>query len=410
MSARARFHLAKRKKSDHVSDALMPRFFDRYSRFAHRWIAAILLGGFASFAAINLCAAEKLQFNRDIRPILSDRCFKCHGPDKAARKAGLRLDLPEEAYAEREKSHKHAIVPGKPNESLVCQKIFSSDPDDLMPPPDSNLSLTKEQKETLQRWIAEGAQYQPHWAFIPPPDSVPVPSVKKKTWPRGDLDRFILARLEKEGLKPSPEAGKGRWLRRVTYDLTGLPPTPQEVDAFAADKSSSAYETVVDRLLASEHFGERMAVPWLDTARYADSYGYQSDLLCPTWPYRDWVIQAFNDNLPYDRFLVEQLAGDLIPNHTEAQVIASGFQRNNMVTHEGGTIPEENLTNYNVDRVKTLGESMLGLTLGCAQCHDHKFDPITQKDYYRFMAAFTPAYNPANWKPVFPWKREVRDR
>src|SRR6266481_5639147 len=251
MSARARFHLAKPNKSDHALDALMPRFFDSYSRFAHRWIPAILLGGFVFLPTTNLLAAEKLQFNRDIRPILSDRCFKCHGPDKAARKASLRLDLPEEAYAERKKSHNHAIVPGKPNESLVCKKIFSNDPDDLMPPPDSNLSLTKEQKETLRRWIAEGAQYQPHWAFILPPDAIPVPTVKNRTWPRTEIDRFILARLEKEGLKPSSEASKERWLRRVSYDLIGLPPTPQETDAFLAEKSSSAYESVVDRLLAS---------------------------------------------------------------------------------------------------------------------------------------------------------------
>src|SRR6266404_4841179 len=388
MTACARFHLAKPNKSDHVLRALMPRLFDSYSRFAHRWIPALLLGGFVAFPAMNLLAAEKLQFNRDIRPILSDRCFKCHGPDKAARKASLRLDLAEEAYAERKKLHKHAIVPGKPNESLLCQKIFSNDPDDLMPPPDSNLSLTKEQKETLRRWIAEGAQYQPHWAFIPPPDSVPVPSVKKKTWPRGDIDRFILARLEREGLKPSPEAGKVRWLRRVTYDLIGLPPTPQEVDAFVADKSSTAYETVVDRLLASEHFGERMAVPWLDTARYADSYGYQSDLLCPTWPYRDWVVQAFNDNLPYDRFLTEQLAGDLLPHATPQQRLATAFNRLHRQTNEGGSIEEEWRTEYVADRVHTFSTAFLALTFECAHCHDHKFDPITQRDYYSLSAFF----------------------
>src|SRR5882724_3118475 len=380
--------LAKRNRRHHVLGALMPRFLERYPRFAHRNISGILLGGIASLVAVNVLAAEKLQFNRDIRPILSDRCFKCHGPDKAARKASLRLDLPEEAYAERKKSHNHAIVPGKPNESLVCKKIFSNDPDDLMPPPDSNLSLTKEQKETLRRWIAEGAQYQPHWAFIPPPDSVPVPSVKKKTWPRSDIDRFILARLEKERLKPSPEAGKVRWLRRVTYDLIGLPPTSQEMDAFVADKSSSAYETVVDRLLASQHFGERMAVPWLDTARYADSYGYQSDLLCPTWPYRDWVVQAFNANLPYDRFLTEQLAGDLLPHATPQQRLATAFNRLHRQTNEGGSIEEEWRSEYVADRVHTFSTAFLALTFECCRCHDHKFDPIKQRDYYSLAAFF----------------------
>src|SRR5712664_3562731 len=388
MTARARFHLAKPNKSDHVLGALMPRLFDSYSRFAHRWVPALLLGGFVAFPAMNLLAAEKLQFNRDIRPILSDRCFKCHGPDKAARKASLRLDVADEAYAERKKSHKHAIVPGKPDESLVCQKIFSSDPDDLMPPPDSNLSLTKEQKETLQRWIAEGAQYQPHWAFIPPPDSVHVPSVKNRTWPRSDIDRFILARLEKEGLKPSPEASKARWLRRVTYDLIGLPPTPQETDAFLAEKSSSAYESVVDRLLASQHFGERMAVPWLDTARYADSYGYQSDQLCPTWPYRDWVVGAFNRNLSYDRFLAEQLAGDLLPNSTREQRLATAFNRLHRQTNEGGSIEEEWRTEYVADRVHTFSTAFLALTFECCRCHDHKFDPIKQRDYYSLAAFF----------------------
>src|SRR5438876_931921 len=212
MTARARFHLAKPNKSDHVLGALMPRLFDSYSRFAHRWIPALLLGGFVAFPAMNLLAAEKLQFNRDIRPILSDRCFKCHGPDKAARKSGLRLDIAEEAYAERKKSHKHAIVPGKPDQSLVCRKIFSTDKDDIMPPPESNLSLSAPEKEKLRRWIAEGAQYQPHWAFIPPPASIPLPAVSNKAWPRNAIDRFVLARLQKEGLKPSPEADRSRWL------------------------------------------------------------------------------------------------------------------------------------------------------------------------------------------------------
>jgi hypothetical protein len=333
-------------------------------------------------------AAEKLQYNRDIRPILSDRCFKCHGPDKAARKAGLRLDIAEEAYAERKKSRKRALVPGKPEESLVCQKIFSTDKDEMMPPPESNLSLSAQEKATLRLWIREGAQYQPHWAFIPPPASVPLPAVKNRTWPRNAIDRFILARLEKEGLKPSPEAGRTRWLRRVTYDLNGLPPTPEEVNAFLADKSPEAYERVVDRLLSSKHYGERMAVPWLDAVRYADSYGYQSDQLCPTWPYRSWVVDAFNDNLPFDRFLTEQLAGDLLPRPTRQQRLATAFNRLHRQTNEGGSIEEEWRTEYVADRVNTLGTAVLGLTLECCRCHDHKFDPIAQRDYYSLSAFF----------------------
>jgi hypothetical protein len=333
-------------------------------------------------------AAEKLQFNRDIRPLLSDRCFKCHGPDKAARKAGLRLDLADEAYAERKKNHQHAIVPGKPEASLVCRKIFSNDPDDLMPPPDSHLVLSKEEKEKIQRWIREGAQYQPHWAFIAPADSIPVPAVKNKNWPRNPIDRFILARLEKENLQPSPEADKARWLRRVSYDLVGLPPTPEEANVFLADKSPDSFEKVVDRLLASKHFGERMAVPWLDVARYADSYGYQSDQLCPTWPYRDWVVKAFNDGMPYNEFLTEQMAGDLLPQSTRPQRLATAFNRLHRQTNEGGSIEEEWRTEYVADRVNTFGTAFLSLTVECCRCHDHKFDPIKQRDYYSLSAFF----------------------
>ncbi len=357
-------------------------------RLLRRAFIILLYGTLVSMVSSEIHAAEKLQFNRDIRPILSDRCFKCHGPDKASRKAGLRLDLPEEAYAERKKSGGHAIVPGKPDQSLVCQHIFSKDPDELMPPPDAHLALTPAEKETIRRWIAEGGQYQPHWAFIPLPDSTPVPAVKNHSWPRNEIDHFILARLEKDGIKPSPQASKSRWLRRVTYDLTGLPPTPAEADAFLADKSAGAYERVVDRLLASKHFGERMAIPWLDAARYADSYGYQSDQLCPTWPYRDWVVSAFNDNLPFDKFLTEQLAGDLLPHATRKQRLATAFNRLHRQTNEGGSIEEEWRTEYVSDRVRTFSTTFLALTFECAHCHDHKFDPITQRDYYSLFAFF----------------------
>src|ERR1051326_2910161 len=333
-------------------------------------------------------AAENLQYNRDIRPILSDRCFKCHGPDKGSRKAGLRLDLAEEAYAERKKNHKHAIVAGKPEESLVVQKIFSDDPDEKMPPPDSNLALTPKEKETIRKWIEQGGEYQPHWAFIPVPGEVPVPSVRDRKWPRNEIDRFLLSRLEKEGMKPSSEAERSRWLRRVTYDLIGLPPKPEEIDQFLADKSSGAYEKVVDRLLGSKHFGERLAVPWLDAARYADSYGYQSDQLCPTWPYRDWVVNAFNRNLSFDRFLVEQLAGDLIPEATRETRLATAFNRLHRQTNEGGSIEEEWRIEYVSDRVHTFSTAMMGLTFECDNLHDHKFDPVTQRDYYSLSAFF----------------------
>jgi hypothetical protein len=350
--------------------------------------AALFAACLLSLCSTRVAAAANLEFNRDIRPILSDRCFKCHGPDKAARKSGLRLDLPDEAYAERKKSRKHAIVPGKPEESLLCEKIIATDPDDLMPPPDSHLALSDGQKNTLRRWVAEGAKYQPPWAFIPLPDTLALPAVKNRRWPRNEIDRFILARLEQEGVKPSPEAGKSRWLRRVSYDLTGLPPSPAEVEAFLADKSAAAYEKMADRLLASKRFGERMATPWLDAARYADSYGYQSDQLSPTWPFRDWVVEAFNDNLPYDKFLTDQLAGDLLPNPTRRERLGTAFNRLHRQTNEGGSIEEEWRTEYVSDRVHTFSSAFLALTFQCAHCHDHKFDPITQRDYYSLSAFF----------------------
>jgi hypothetical protein len=333
-------------------------------------------------------AGAALRYNRDIRPILSDRCFKCHGPDSGSRKAKLRLDDPASAYGPRKDPNEHAIVPRKPEQSVLVRRIFATDPDDLMPPPASHLTLTDAEKKTLRQWIAEGAKYEPHWAFIPPAASIPVPDVKDKRWARNEIDRFILARLETTGINPSKEADKPRWLRRVTYDLNGLPPTPEEVDAFLADHSPTAYETVVDRLLASNHFGERMAVPWLDAARYADSYGYQSDQLCPTWPYRDWVVGAFNQNMPYNQFLTEQLAGDLLPNATTQQRLATAFNRLHRQTNEGGSVQEEWRNEYVSDRVQTFSSVFLGLTFECARCHDHKFDPITQRDYYSLSAFF----------------------
>jgi hypothetical protein len=326
-----------------------------------------------------------IDYNRDVRPILSENCFACHGFDPVARQADLRLDVAESAFADRDAGP--AIVPGNPEASEAWRRITSDDESEKMPPPDSHRELTAKQKETLRRWIEEGATYQKHWSFIPP-EKAPLPQVSDSMWVRNEIDRFVMARLDAEGLKPSPEADRRMLIRRVYFDLTGLPPSAEEVETFVTDQTPDAYERLVDRLLASPHFGERMALVWLDAARYADTNGFSIDGGRHMWLWRDWVINAFNQNMPYNQFLLEQLAGDLLPNRTDSQLIASGFQRNNMVTHEGGTIPEENLTNYNVDRVKTLGEVVLGLTLGCAQCHDHKYDPITQRDYYRLYAYF----------------------
>lgn len=326
-------------------------------------------------------AAAKIDFSNDILPILSDKCFKCHGPDASGRMANLRLDIPEGAFADR--GGKWPIVPGKPEDSLVVKRITAHE----MPPKFSGKTLSQQEIDTIAEWIKQGARYGKLWSFEPLPKAVPVPQVKS-SWPRNDIDRFILARLQKEGLKPSKPASRDRWLRRVTFDLTGLPPTVEEIVDFEHDKSPAAFEKVVDRLLASPHFGERVAVDWLDAARYADSYGYQSDLIMPVWPYRDWVVKAFNQNLPYDKFLTDQLAGDLLKNPTRDQVLATAFNRLHRQSNEGGSIPLEFKTEYAVDRVSTFGTAMLGLTLGCARCHDHKFDPISQKEFYQLYGYF----------------------
>jgi hypothetical protein len=327
-------------------------------------------------------AETKLGFNRDIRPILSNKCFRCHGFDEKSRKGDLRLDKREDAVASRD--GKSAIVPGKPQESALLQRITTTDSNDVMPPPDSKLSLTAAEKETLQRWIAEGAEYEAHWSLIPPA-SAALPEVKQANWPCNEIDHFVLARLEKEGMTPSPEASRETLLRRVSFDLTGLPPTLQAMDA---DPSAEAYERAVDRLLASKHFGERMAVEWLDAARYADTNGYFGDKTRSLWPWRDWVIDAYNRNLPFDQFTIDQLAGDLLPNASTAQRIATGFNRNHMANNESGIIDEEYRVEYVADRLETTGTTWLGLTIGCARCHDHKYDPITQREFYQLFAFF----------------------
>jgi hypothetical protein len=330
-------------------------------------------------------ATKRVDFNRDIRPILSDTCFKCHGPDEKQRMANLRLDDTEGLFVDR--GGYRIIGPGNAAQSKLYQKVSSKDDSFLMPPAYSGRTLTASQIELIKQWIDQGAKWEMLWSFVPPKRS-PLPDVKGKDWPRNPIDNFVLARLEAEGLKPSPQADKSTLLRRVYFDLTGLPPTPAEIDAFVADHSPDAYEKRVDQLLASPHYGERMAMPWLDMARYADSHGYHVDNLRDMWAWRDWVIKAFNQNMPYDEFTVEQIAGDLLPNATDDQKIASGFNRNHMITLEGGAIPEEYHVEYVVDRVSTTSTAFLGLTMGCARCHDHKYDPIKQKDFYRFFAFF----------------------
>jgi hypothetical protein len=323
-----------------------------------------------------------ISFNRDIRPILAENCFSCHGPDESRRKTRFHFDTRDGAFAKN-----GIIVPGSAATSLLVQRITAADPAARMPPRDSGYALTTAQTDLLRRWIDEGATWDSHWAFVPPA-RVDLPAVSHTQWVRNPIDRFILARLEREGLEPSRPADKVTLLRRLTYDLTGLPPTPREVDAFLADRSSDAYEKRVDALLQSPHYGERMAMPWLDTARYGDTHGYHIDSHRDMWHWRDWVIDAFNRNLPFDQFIIEQLAGDLLPNATREQQVATGFNRNHMINFEGGAIAEEYQVEYVVDRVEATTTSFLGLTMGCARCHSHKFDPISHKEFYQFFAFF----------------------
>jgi hypothetical protein len=343
---------------------------------------------FPTFVALLVAipASAAIDFNREIRPILSDNCFKCHGPDDKHRMANLRLDLRDGgAFAARPKGA--LVVPGDSAKSILYQRISNSDKARRMPPPNAELSLNDNQIRLIKTWIDEGAKWETHWAFAAPkrPD---VPAVKDTGWVRNPIDNFILSRLESENLKPSPEADKTTLLRRVSFDLTGLPPTPEELAAFLADKSPDAYEKQVDRLLHSQHYGERMAMQWLDLARYADSHGYHIDSHRDMWPWRDWLIRAYNDNMPFDRFTILQLAGDLLPNATKDDKIATGFNRNHMINFEGGAIPEEYLVEYVADRAETTSNTFMGLTMGCARCHNHKYDPITQKEFYQLFAFF----------------------
>ncbi|MEY3392497.1 MAG: hypothetical protein RLZZ322_1346, partial [Verrucomicrobiota bacterium] len=340
------------------------------------------------FGALVVCAADvPVDFNREVRPILSDRCYGCHGPDAdKGRKAGLRLD--ELAGATKVlKSGDVAVVPGDVTKSGLVQRILSEDEEDMMPPPELHRPLSKQEKDILIRWVKQGAKYDPHWAFVSP-QAHPAPPVADPSWPKDPLDAFIAHAAAKKGLRTSAPADRATLLRRASFALTGLPPTIAEVDAFLADKSPDAYEKRVDALLASPRYGEHVAVAWLDLSRYADTWGYTGDKAMFAWPWRDWVLKAFNDNKPYDQFLTEQLAGDLLPNPTQEQRVATAYNRIHRMTFEGGSIAEEFRQDGINDRVMTAGYGFMGLTMECARCHDHKYDPISQRDYFSMAAMF----------------------
>ena len=356
------------------------------TRLAHRCRDLLALAALAITSPALAAPAPKagVDFNRDVLPILSENCFHCHGPDEKAREAKLRLDTKDGLL----RTKNPVVIPGKTTQSELFKRLVAKIADDVMPPPKSKKTLTPAQIETVRRWIDAGAPYATHWAFRPP-TTPPVPTIRNPQFTiRNPLDAFIADRLVKEGLRPSPEAPRETLIRRVTLDLTGLPPTPAEVDSFLADKSPKAFETVVDHLLASSRYGERMVWEWLDAARYADSNGYQGDQERTMWPWRDWAVKAFNDNLPYDQFTLWQLAGDLLPDATRDQKLATGFLRNHMINGEGGRIAEENRIEYLFDQAETVGTVWLAATMNCTRCHDHKFDPYTMRDYYGLVAFF----------------------
>lgn len=362
--------------------------FHRYVLFA--------IGTFAVLAACNNRVQERtaevmpdsVDYNFHIRPILSDRCFACHGPDANKREAGLRLDIADSAYkALQESPDMHALVPGNPMASAVFQRITTNDSTLRMPPPSSNMTITAFEVRLIEKWIKQGAKYKPHWAFVPP--ALPaIPEVDDEKWPRNNIDRFTLAQMEAKGLTPNPAADRERLLKRLSLDLTGMVPSPDRMERFAKDTSEKAYERMVDELLADSAYGEKMALHWMDVARYADSHGYQDDNYRSMWPWRDWVIYAFNKNLSYKDFVSWQIAGDKIPNATREQLLASGFNRNHKITEEGGVIDEEYRVSYVLDRTNTFSKSLIGITMECAQCHDHKYDPFSQKEYFELYAFF----------------------
>jgi len=373
-------------------------------RLAVICVAIFVVGAIVS---LNAChntsessvAAEEIpdvvSYNFNIRPILSDKCFKCHGPDANKRQANLRLDMPESAYAAlKDEPDKHALVPGDPGASELYRRITTSDSSEMMPSLKSNLKpLSSYEVKLIKKWIKQGAKYEKHWAFVPP--KLPqIPEVEDKSWPKNTIDYFVLHKQEQKGFKPNPEADKERLLKRLSLDLNGLPPDVALMDRFLADKGPDAYERMVDELMARPQYGEKMALRWMDIARYADSHGYQDDNYRTQWPWRDWVMHAYNENLSYKDFITWQLAGDLIPNHTQEQLLATGFNRNHKITEEGGVIDEEYRVNYVTDRTNTFGKALMGVTLECAHCHDHKYDPFSQKEYYQMFSFFNSVKEP----------------
>src|SRR5882672_1995737 len=375
-------------------------------------LAVCSIGAALAASAKKQSVTEPVDFSSQIRPLISSKCFSCHGPDESSRKAKLRLDLRDEAI----KVHKgtRAIVPGDAASSELVRRITATDPDDIMPPPKTGRTLSAVEIDLLKRWIQQGAPYSPHWSFVKPQREV-LPAVKMKSWPRNAIDYFILTKLEKNGLKPSPSADRSTLVRRLSLDLTGLPPTPAEVNAFVNDPQRDAYERLVDRLLRSPAYGERWARLWLDLSRYADSAGYGSDpLRLNIWPWRDWVIRALNRNLPYDRFTIEQIAGDLLPRNPDSDnqdpIVATAFHRNTMTNTEGGTDDEEFRVAAIKDRANVTAQVWMGLTMGCAQCHSHKYDPITHREYYQFYAFFnqTEDNDQPDERPTLPLPTKVQ--
>ncbi|WP_162339700.1 PSD1 and planctomycete cytochrome C domain-containing protein [Cyclobacterium salsum] len=331
---------------------------------------------------------DEVSYNFHVRPILSDNCFACHGPDANKREANLRLDIEEEAFRSLEKTlDAHALVPGNPLASDVYNRVVSDDPSVKMPPPDSNLKLTDFEISMIKKWISQGAKYEPHWSFLPP-KKVKIPKIVHNDLANNEIDYFILKKLEEKGFKPNEEADKESLLKRLSFDLTGLPPSLEMMDDFLEDPSEDAYSNWVDRMLSSQAYGEKMAVYWMDIARFADSHGFQDDSYRSQWPWRDWVIHAFNENMPYDQFITWQLAGDLLPDPTKEQLLATGFNRNHKITEEGGIVDEEYRVMYVTDRTNTFGKALIGITMECAGCHDHKYDPVSQKEYYQLYSFF----------------------
>lgn len=386
------------------------RNLKRRTRKLTRLFAGISATSFAT--GICLGDEEKVSFNHDIRPIMSDTCFQCHGPDKNAREADLRLDSLEGAT--RDLGGYAALVPGDSEESEMIWRIFTDDTSEQMPPEEHPRRLTDGEKELFKKWVEQGAEYEAHWAFIAP-QKREFPSSRNPDWERNPIDAFVYSKLEENGLAPSPEAEKESLIRRVTLDLTGLPPTLEEVDAFLGDPSPDAYENVVDRLFASPRYGERMVWEWLDAARYADSNGYQNDDERGMWPWRDWAVNALNSNMPFDQFTIEQIAGDLLPEPSQEQKLATAFLRNHMINGEGGRLAEENRIDYLVDQTDTVSTIWMGLTMGCARCHDHKYDPISQREYYQLMTFFDKTEVKGNGRnphtpPILDLSTEIHDK